>query len=170
MFYFVDINTVVPAYPLESAVKIASSDISLASSHALTTQQSIKESLRAWIGDNRPNFDGVQAETKAAQTASPANTVQISDAGKNASEADAIQASDDAAENDPRVQLIKSLIEFLLGKKIKLFHASDMHAPSNSTQAKCQSSAATSDQTPATPASSKKAGWGVEYNYHESIT
>lgn len=144
-------------------MKIASSALQLESSHAKSQSHEIRESLRAWVGNRRPDFENSQRHQLTAQAVDP---VQISDAGKTAqsSETSAIQNGMDAAENDPMLRLIRAMVAMLTGKDIKVFHASDLQ---------------TNDSTPAvqdpnqsnpTPVPQQPAGYGVEYDRHESYT
>lgn len=154
-------------------MKIIASDIALASSHALATQQTSKESLRAWVGAQRPDLEGRQSPVKAAQQAAQqaqaASAVQISQAGKQAQsgEAKAIEDASEAAEHDPRVQLIKNLVEFLLGKKIHLKHLTDVKPTPE--QLPAPANLAPNAQS-APVATEQPAGWGIEYDYHSEYS
>ena len=79
-------------------MKIDSASVLLDSSHSSLQRHELKESLRVWIGDRRPDLDGTQR--RPAGDVPP--QVQVSDAGKTAqsSEVRAIQDGIDAAEND----------------------------------------------------------------------
>lgn len=152
-------------------MKIIASDIAMASSHAAATQQTSRESLRTWIGAQRPDFEGRKDALQAARQAQAANAVQISDAGKQAQagEAKAIEDAGEAAEHDPKVQLIKNLVEFLLGKKIHLFHAVDMKPAPEQLPPPAHASAP-APAAPAATAPERQAGWGIEYDYHSEYT
>lgn len=131
-------------------MKIASSSLEMSSSHVATQMQETQESLRIW--DNRtPNSN------ESAQ-----NLVQISDAGLNAQQIDAAEAQKEAIENDPKMVLLRSLIEFLTGKKINLIDLSDLQN-GNSTEA---SSAQANNVQPSSAQTPQAAGYGIEYNYH----
>lgn len=122
---------------------IESSDIVLAATHVASQQLNVTESVRATLNNrsntNRPIFPALAVGRFDTQRAS---IVQISDAAKIAQKQDSQAAQgaqaangvNDANENDPKVQLIKNLVEFLLGIKIRLFHAADLNtspAPSS---------------------------------------
>lgn len=142
-------------------MKIASSSLEMSSSHAATQREEIRESLRMWTGRSRPDFEG-------NSTPRPVETVEISDAGKAAQTADAAQASDDALESDPRMMLLRSLIEFLTGKKIHLLDTSELKAPPPGQEvaeaAQAQQAQAQGNQP------QQSAGFGVEYDYHSSYS
>ena len=145
-------------------MKIASSELQLDASHAKTQRHEIRESLRAWIG-NRPDFEGQQGRTAPA-----AETVHISEAGKAAqsSEASAIQDRVDAVNNDPMLRLIRAMIAMLTGKDVKVFDASELQVdnPAPAVADPNQSSQAPE----AAPAQQQPAGYGVEYDRHESYS
>ncbi|MBX9869617.1 MAG: hypothetical protein K2X63_07460 [Burkholderiaceae bacterium] len=155
---------------------IESSDIVLAATHVATQQLNVTESVRATLNNrtnnNRPIFPALEIGGRDARQAS---VVQISDAAKIAQSQDSqsVQAAKDvgdANENDPKVQLIKSLVEFLLGIKIRLFHAADLNtSPAPSTPPV---------STPATPnvpaasstASNSSASTSIDISRHTAYT
>jgi len=162
-------------------MKIASSDISLSSQHAATTTMETQERLRAWVGNKRPDFEG--SSIRLPVNARDASTnVKISDAGwaaqaaptenataSAASAADAVQQASDEAENDPRIRLIRYLVELMTGKKINLLSSADIQqsdAPAPAAARPVPSEAV----TPAQAAGPKQAGWGVEIDTHHSYT
>lgn len=147
-------------------MKIASAAVQMDATHASTLRHELKEALRTWVGNRRPDFEGRQRDL-----AQPAPTlqqlVQISNAGKAAqsSEADAIQNSIDAAENDPILRLIRSMIAMLTGEEVKVFSAADLQTSGTPPPT------ADPNAAPAPgPAPQQLAGYGVEYDRHESYT
>ena len=78
-------------------MKIASSNLEMASSHVATQTQEVRESLRMWTGQTRPDFEGRNQQTPQA------DPVVISDAGKAAQAADAVEAQEEALENARRL-------------------------------------------------------------------
>lgn len=124
---------------------IASSDIVLSASHAATQQLNVTENVRV---DRRPTFAVLPEILRAGQEASDASVVQISDAAKLAQSQDsqAVQptkSSDEDDGGDPKVLLIKSLVEYLLGIKVHLFRAADLHAPAAQTPSSLPTTAPT---------------------------
>jgi len=165
--------------PRNDPMKIESSTIDLASQHASSRHVAVKESLRAWIGPQRPDFEGRAAENRAA---APSTVATISDAARQAAantqaaanaqfsnaqasaNAQAASEIEDAAEqagNDPRMQLLISLIESLTGQKVKLFNPSELKF---GDAARPHSQQAAEAAQPA-----QRQGWGVEYDRHEII-
>ena len=100
-------------------MKIASSALQLESGHTKTQQHEVSESLRAWVGNRRPDFEGREQSVLSQ----PSATVQISEDAKTAqpSEASAIQDSIDAAENDPMLRLLRAMIAMLTGRDVDVF-------------------------------------------------
>lgn len=157
-------------------MRITSSDVVLASSRSFTSEHTIQEKTRVWIGDQRPVFAGEKAlpQTQRAQSSQsppPTTIVHLSDAAKaaqaaQASEASALEKVEEEVENDPRLRLIRSLIEFMLGIKIHTINAADFN-PHNVVEVPVeinQSQVATA----AAPPPDSKQGWGVEFDRHES--
>ena len=107
-------------------MKIASAALQLESTHAIQQEHQLSESLRMWTGNRRPNFEG-SGQTRVA-TQQPVPQVQLSDAGKTAqsSEADAIQKSLDAVDNDPMLSLIKAMVAMLTGHEVKVFNSAEL--------------------------------------------
>lgn len=135
-------------------MKIAAADVQMAASHASLQHRKVSESLRAWVGDRRPDFE---SDGEAA----PATSVTLSPEALSAQAQDGVQAAGTKAEDalDPKLSLLKTLIEYFTGRKIELFSQTDLSADTGT--------AAAGQSTDAAPA---KAGYGVEYDYHESYT
>ena len=162
-------------------MKIASSDISLSSQYAATTTLETQERLRAWVGNKRPDFEGrsirLPVDVRDAST-----NVKISDAGwaaqatptgsasaPAASATDSVQQASDEAENDPRIRLIRYLVELMTGKKINLLSSADIAQTDEAAPAAAQP-VSNEAVTPAQPPEPKQAGWGVEIDTHHSYT
>ncbi|MBS1197423.1 MAG: hypothetical protein H6R18_1208 [Proteobacteria bacterium] len=140
-------------------MKITSSSLEMASSHVATQHQEVRESLRMWTGQSRPDFEG------RANIAQP-EPVQISDAGKSAQATDAVETQKDALEDDPRMMILRTLIEFLTGKKVKTLDASELQAPPPSQEVAEVAQNASSAQQ----AGQQRANFGLEYDYHASYS
>ena len=120
-------------------MKIQSSDVLLTSRHLSVQKYSKSESLKVWVGKQRPDFEGragrgqtpsrdsvalsdkarsaMQAWLKSIQATS-ANVAPAQTDSKNKSAEAQIVDMDKAMENDPRSMLIRLMIEALTGKKI----------------------------------------------------
>lgn len=141
-------------------MKIASSEVFLSSQHAAVEQTVTRESLRMWIGKQRPNF-----ENAPQQQPVPQDKVSISDAAKAAQMNDTSKASaaDKELQGDPRMMLIKAMIEAMTGQKIRLLSLKDLQ--DTPPDAPPQQAA---PQPTEQPAPQPSAGFGVEYDYHQS--
>ena len=151
-------------------MKIASAAVEMGSTHFSLRQQETQESLRFWIGDRRPDFEGRGVGQTPPPAIAPAATlVSLSDAGKAAQsgEAQAIKDTDDAVAKDPKLALIKTVVEYFLGRKIKLFNPQALQANAGADLPLPEESSASTQAGQATP---QRAGYGIEYDYHQSIS
>lgn len=162
-------------------MKIEDSNIGLTSQHASSRKVSVKESLRAWVGQQRPDFEGRASENNPRNNTTPTQLqltiATISATGKQAAsnarlaaDADAaaeIQNATEQASNDPKIQLLIGLIEALTGRRVKLFNPGDMKID-DAAQARTQQAADAARQNQATPPAQRH-GWGIEYDRHESL-
>lgn len=161
--------------PGSDIMKIESSTIGLSSQHASSRQITVEESLRAWIGPQRPDFEGRAAGNRAAlqstvatisdaarQAAAHAQAAANASVSADAQAASASEEASDPASNDPKLQVLIGLIEALTGKKVKLFNPNELKhgdaAPPHAQHA---------SPPPSQPAQPQ--GWGVEYDRHETI-
>ncbi len=165
-------------------MKIAASSIDFASQHQAASKHELQESLRTWIGQTRPDFEGAQRNVATGDTQRGAQitlsaaarllveqaqqsrtTVASAPPPPPAAESQAIQDAGDSVENDPHLQLIRGMIEMLTGQKIKVFSAEEAR-PHDHVQIEAPPAPAAPQQAqPARPA-----GFGVEYERHESYT
>lgn len=139
-------------------MRITSSTLQLESSHSQWQHHEISESLRMWVGDRRPDFEGNGNAWGLRRNQT--DRVEISDAGRaaQADETSAIEKSLDAAKNDPVLGLIRLLLAKLTGREIDVFDAGDLECDTPTGQSVPMQSAP------------QRAGFGVEYDYHESYT
>ena len=146
-------------------MRIADSMIRMESEHTRQQDYELTENLRMWRG----NQNARSGETPARRQNLPSiPEVQISSAGKAAqsSEASAIKESIDAAENDPMLILIRSLVAMLTGREFKVFDARTLQSGST-TESPVQDIPDPAQQQPQQPASQ---GFGLEYDRHESYS
>ena len=142
-------------------MKIASSSLQMASSHASLRQHEVSESLKMWVGPQRPRFAGEESRPRPAQT----DSVTLSDALKAASPAHASEKAEEAAiDADPKLSFIRTMLEFQTGHRIRIFSASDLQ-PETDQPALAAPATTEPAQAPPTPA-----GYGIEYDRHESYT
>ncbi|MBK8010505.1 MAG: VCBS repeat-containing protein [Deltaproteobacteria bacterium] len=108
-------------------MRIATSDIQMASRHAAVSRREVRTSSRVWIGERRPNFEG----SPPPLSPSPANstgagrldTVHLSKAALEAKRCNEVTPADTevSSEDETKMALIVSMVEILTGKKLKLF-------------------------------------------------
>lgn len=137
-------------------MKIAASLVSMQSEHFAARRRETRESLRTWVGPERPDFEGRQR---------PTPRVEISAAGRAAQsrESQAIEAAADAVEQDPVLSLIKSMVELLTGRRVKVFDAAELASrPSTPEVRTPPQEAASTDAAPS-------AGFGIEYEFHSVV-
>lgn len=108
-------------------MKIAAATIAMQAQHIAVQRQETRESLRTWR-----------------------DPVRIADAGK-AKDAARSKAADaaDPADDDPRMLLIRRMLEMLTGRQVKVYRAD-----------------AAPEAPPAAAPAQRRAGYGVEYDYH----
>lgn len=144
-------------------MKIASSNILLTSQHSAIEKHTIRESLKMWAGNHRPDFEGQGA---AQKTAPSADVVRLSPEGKAAAQADPSKQTaaidpEKELEKDPRYMLIKLMVEALTGKQIKLVNIEDLEPVTTAKDIQDPNKAAAPEQP-------EPAGYGVEYDRHET--
>lgn len=154
-------------------MKIQSSEVSLSGRRQFVQQRTQSESLKAWGGNQRPDFEG------RGQNAVRDNVV-LSEQAKTAAQADTSKTAktdavdpDKAFENDPRAMLIRLMVEAFTGKKLHITAmenidiGADTPPPTDPNPAPVPASgqALEAQQAPLPPPS---AGFGVEYDYHET--
>ena len=126
-------------------MKIASANLTMASAHASQEQYKLSESLKITMGSPR--------------SALPANDpVDLSDRGKNIQAAESgSDASDSAVDHDPQLNLIRRMLEFLTGYKIRVFDAAKLQAQVNDDAGQTGSNTTATD-------------YAIDYQRHESYT
>ncbi|OWW23014.1 FG-GAP repeat domain-containing protein [Noviherbaspirillum denitrificans] len=135
-------------------MKIDSSTLQLDSAHRSMQRTEVRESLRAWIGNEPPPEEGgevvsISAAARAAAAAPPPPPA----------EAQGIESAIENAESDPVLYFIKLVVEMLTGMQMKTVSAQDM--PSNPP---AKEHAAPENIAAAPPA---RAGFGIAYDRHE---
>ncbi|MEF8713647.1 MAG: VCBS repeat-containing protein [Accumulibacter sp.] len=146
-------------------MKIAHSEMQMLSSHVAAQRTEVRESMRMWIGAQRPDFEG-RGDARAV-----ADQVTLSDAGKAAAQADALEGSTDETESDPRMLLMRALVRMLTGEDVRVFDAAELHAPAAPPALDLPAEAApvaSAAQGEHAAAAQRPAGYGVEYDYHAS--
>lgn len=134
-------------------MNITQSSLQMASSHLSQQTHSISHSLRMWTGQ-----PGSSAQTQPAIR----SNLDISDAGKAAQAADAAGERQDDPVKDPELNLIRNMLEFLTGEKIRVFDQAELETSHQHTVAQSEELSGNAQST--------SAGYGAELNYHESYS
>lgn len=145
-------------------MNIAGAKLEMTSRHLATEEHQVRESLRMWVGNRRPD-----AAPESAGTPTTAAQVRLSEAARQAQAREAQDASPSKAalaeaKADPKLDLIRSVIEMLIGRKIEIFVPEA--APDATSPDLGNPPLGSERQT----TGNRPAGYGVEYDYHESYT
>lgn len=155
---------------------IESSDIVFQSKSSSVKQTSQTETLRAWVGDTRPDFEGTQGNSSArvsisesakqllAKQQETTEELQAKSSTK-AEEVDEIKEALNEIKNDARLRLLVNIIEAITGKKIEIIDADDIDVK----DPKIEADKLSQDSKPVQNQAPKPQGWGVEYDFSERI-
>lgn len=140
-------------------MRIDQATIQLASNHAAEKKHEVSERLRAWTGDRRPDFEAL-ARRRASLPAAIARISEEARARLAEAPAEPEKADGDHdVTSDPKLRMMIALIERLTGEKVRITRLEDFKAAAASTKL------AEDLKQPAQP---QRAGWGIEYDRHES--
>lgn len=147
---------------------VVASALQMSSTHAEFSHTETRERLRAWTGE-RPDFEGNgRALGRPRPDAPPSTQVTLSEAGKarQAGEASAIEEAAEEAERDPQLQLLRSVIEWMTGRRMNIADLRKLMA-----DAPAAPEIPHADQAAqANRGGNGRAGFGIEYDYHRSHT
>lgn len=104
-------------------MKIASADLSLSAAHLSTSRVEVSERLRAWVGA-RPTEDADRPTPRSVVVSNAAR--QALDLDKSAATDAAGKIDGEDADIDPRLALIKSIVEMMTGRRIEVMSTTDM--------------------------------------------
>ncbi len=149
-------------------MRIDSSNISMAASSSYIEQSSREESLKAWTGDKRPDFEGRENKPETL----PEHLLDISEEGKAALEKQAKLAADAVEDKEPvsfelsdrdkrKILMLQKMLEALTGKKIRFVTLDGDELKKSFKDADIPVS---NLQPPAV----RRQGWGFEYGLHET--
>lgn len=140
-------------------MRIEQANVALQSAHFQQEEHIREESLRMWVGDTRPDFEG-----SGGEAAREAVTVELSDqarsklaehkaAGPSVSEPEI----EEPAAEDPKLRAMRLILEALTGRKIAIrsFEPHSVPEPVPS-------------QSPPDQAEPVRQGWGLEYDFYEA--
>ena len=155
-------------------MKIASSNIQLASQHTAVTQHEVKESLRMWKGNQRPDFEGRnrdQAQANRGQARSDA--VHLFQAALEAQPTKEVAATDTelTSEDELKLGILIRMLEKMTGKKIQMVSPKELQEEMGKVQAQAEGiGGALQEAQQASKAAGQapqQAGFGIEYDRYE---
>lgn len=147
-------------------MKIVGSAVSLASTHEIQEEYEKKESLRLWVGNERPVFDG-EEEPAGVQVRISPEARQIEQAAAQ-SLAAGVSATDQqpkvsSSPEDPKLKAMRLILEALTGRKIRI---SSFESFSSGNTASYPGT--DQGENAADPAVARQ-GWGLEYDLEETV-
>ena len=148
-------------------MRIQGSDISMASARSSIKIDTKAESLKTWVGNERPGFEG----NKLSENRLDQDTLDLSDQAKallaqgktttggiEESQEDVIDISD---KDKQKILILQKLLEALTGKKIKFFIPKKLELKSTNINFTLASGSLNSKLP-------QKHGWGMEYDFSET--
>lgn len=161
-------------------MKIDSASINFQASHQSSTYRETNETLRMWNGDRRTESNAtamtgsrinisqsaqlalsMDSRARTVATAVPAATVNQSRNDLTS----AIDAANEAVDNDPFLSMIRSMIEMLTGQPVKTFLATDLSRVGENSPPVSPSSGRPANREN-TDARAAQANFGAEYERH----
>lgn len=104
-------------------MKIASADLNLSAAYLSTSRTEVAERLRAWVGA-RPTDDADRPTPRSVVVSNAAR--QALDLDNSAATEAAGKIDGEEADIDPRLALIKSIVEMMTGRRIEVMSMTDM--------------------------------------------
>jgi hypothetical protein len=154
-------------------MQITADNVQLNSRHTALQRRETRESLR--LGSNQESPGGRAGETRSERAARP--EVSISEAGKAAQlaetsvdETSAAADVEDAVDSDPKLMLIRSLVEFFTGRKVKIFNAEQVAEGPRDAEPPAAPRGAGAAAVQATPDQATPAAFGLRYERHASYS
>jgi hypothetical protein len=147
----------------KAEMKIESSALQAMVTHVLSEANERIESLKAWTGERRPDFEGAAA-TRIDTARLFADKAAISpEARTKEAEAAAATGEEGEAIADPKLRMLIALIERITGQRVRIFDPSKFER--GAAEARAAGEAVKHAAAP--PA---RQGWGVEYDLKETHT
>ena len=139
---------------------VTSSKIEMQSAHTAFSQTRESARLEMWVGERPQARDAQPGRTPAA--APVALQVQVSDEARAALETEGVREEADPVDADPKLRMLRNMVELLTGKPVRTFRASDLTTPGS------EGLPAGSAPGSGTPGANAGAGFGIEFDYHAS--
>lgn len=149
-------------------MKIAASNVQLQSSHLAFQRTEVSERLEMWSGERgrgpgraNPAAPGLLRQAGFEVARAPRPEVALSSAGLAAQQAEGVAEAADSLDNDPRMKMLRLMIEFLTGKPVKLLEMDDLRDPGESASSGGNGAGGPTSASP-------RAGFGIDYEYNSS--
>jgi hypothetical protein len=152
-------------------MKISSSDITLQSQHVKREETTERESLRMWVGNERPNFEGRGPNGNELIRPAMGEQLKISDRAREVSpvKVEAELGEDDNKELSPKeklnIMILSKFYEQVTGKKLEITTPDEVVDESKIDELPEELSQASAAQGGNGP---QRAGFGIEYDYYYS--
>ncbi len=146
-------------------MKIATAAVNLASTHALQEEHARKESLRFWVGNNRPVFAGEEKPAAAQVRISP-QARQLQQAAAQplvVGTASVATPPDASSPEEPKLKAMRLILEALTGRKIRITSMERVSSDNTGPYPGGGQEVTPADQPPA------RQGWGLEYDLVETV-
>lgn len=149
-------------------MKIAASNIQLQSSHLAFQRTEVSERLEMWSGERgrgstraSPAAPGLlrQAELDGARALRP--EVALSNAGLAAQQTETVAEETDPLASDPRMKVLRLMIELMTGKPVKVFSMEDLRDPLKTVSSNGNGASGSTNAAPS-------AGFGIDYAFSSS--
>jgi len=153
-------------------MKIAQSTLALQSQHASASLRYQQTTLRAWTGDQRPDFEGrrpLQAPQAPQQGERLTLSARAAQAQAQADKTSKVDQTNDAVRNDPRLRLLMDMVQAITGRAVRVFDARELQggAPAPAPIQPPSAAASTADGAVGAPAA--PAGWGLEIDTQTTV-
>lgn len=145
-------------------MKIAGSDIQMLAQREAGTSRSVRESLRMWTGDRRPDFEGNGGAR--VDIADPVSLSATARAGKGLArvEGKLDKAFKPGPQDELRMQILIRVFEELTGEKIRLISPDELQFDEQTGSV--EEIRVLAEQR--VDGGAGRAGFGIEFDYHES--
>jgi len=145
-------------------MKLTASNVLLSSERTFSTTDEVRESLRAWVGDRRPDFEGRNRTPEIARSPAVVSISREAVAKQKAAKKTGDVEGENFGKDMVKFLVLKAMIERLTGKKIETIDPKDFAAKEIDPDLQ---RLAENVQAAAQPQAAPRAGYGVEYDYHE---
>jgi len=137
-------------------MQIVESQVSLAANHYKMQEHSVEESLRVWVGDSPPDAGGGSVSAGNPIGDSVTISIEAKNMVRDTHEQPVVESTeyDESMPIDPKMQAIRRIMEFFIGKEIKILEYSPDVESVDVPEL-------------ATSTGPEREGWGMEYDYHE---